>query len=564
MATTFTTPLLIFYIFLMLDSISISSFSCPLHQKQALLHFKTTLAAIHDSNSNSFQSVELNSWNPSSDCCTWDRVVCSTTTAITELNLYSIVPESDNPVLVFSDILTPLFHIRSLKLLDISNNQIAGRIPSDGFGNLTQLVHLDMMLNNFNGSIPSQLIQLPNLQYLDLSVNPLLGKLGPEVGSFRSLTTLRLGYNNFQGSIPRQLFEVKSLRILDLSNNFFQGVLSSEVGKLKNLERLYLDENFLSGNVPDEIGNLTKLTELYIKNNQFSGRIPGSITNLKELEILDLSNNSLSMQIPAGIGRLPNMTIIELSKNQLTGPIPSSIQNLSKLETLRLQHNNLAGDIPTWLFNITTLSGLFLGGEGSSLMWNNKTDLVPRCSLAQLSMTSCGLSGKIPKWISSQKELDFLDLSLNQLEGRFPDWLVEMNISGIVLSDNKLTGSIPPPLFESLKLQLLALSRNNFSGELPENIGNAGRLSMLILSGNSLSGQIPMSMSNMYRLQVLDLSRNRFSGDNISMFGDIILPYIDLSYNDFFGNIPTTFSSETLILSLGGNKVFRRAAFKFD
>ncbi|XP_023765089.1 receptor-like protein 46 [Lactuca sativa] len=502
MATTLTTPLLMLSIVFVLNSIPTPSFSCPLHQKQALLHFKSTLTTII----NSRLFIELNSWNPDSDCCTWDRVKCNTTTTITELNLSNVVPEFANPIPVFSDILIPLFHIQSLKLLDISRNSLNGEIPGDGFGNLTELVHLDMKLNNF------------------------------------------------QGSIPSQLFELESLRILDLSNNILRVVLSHEVGKLRNLERLYLNENFLSGNIPEEIGNLTKLRELYLGKNQFSGGIPSSVVYMKELESLDLSDNSFSMQIPSGMGMLPNMARLDLSKNQFTGPIPSSMQNLSKLETLRLQHNKLTGVIPTWLFNITTLRYLFIGGARNNLIWDNKANIIPRCSLKQISMTSCGISGQIPEWISSQKDLHFLDLSVNDLEGRFPDWLVEMDISGIVLSDNKLTGSIPPGLFESMKLEFLALSRNNFSEELPENIGQARSITTLMLSGNKFSGQIPMSMSNMNRLHVLDLSRNRFSGDSFPNFRENPLLYVDLSYNDFFGKIPLTFSTEILTLSLGGNK----------
>ncbi|GKF99156.1 leucine-rich repeat-containing protein, partial [Tanacetum coccineum] len=57
---------------------------------------------------------------------------------------------------------------------------------------------------------------------------------------------------------------------------------------------------------------------------------------------------------------------------------------------------------------------------------------------------------QIPEWISSQKELESLDLSGNKLEGRFPHWLAEMNnIQWISLSDNNLNGQIPPHLFIS-------------------------------------------------------------------------------------------------------------------
>ncbi|KAL4559681.1 hypothetical protein LXL04_031824 [Taraxacum kok-saghyz] len=419
----------------MLNSIPIPSFSCPLHHKQTLLNFKSTLTTIINSNTSSLQSVQLNSWNPNSDCCTWNRVKCSTntTTTITELHLSNVVPEFPNPVPVFSTILIPLFHIQSLKLLDLSSNS-------------------------------------------------------------------------------------------------------------------------LSGNVPEEIGNLTKLRELYLGNNRFFGGIPSSIVNMKGLELFDLSDNLFSMKIPSDIGRLSNMVKLDLSKNQFTGPIPSSFQNLTKLETLRVEENKLSGVIPTWLFNVRTLKHLFIGGSGNNLIWNNKAKIVPMCSLEQISMTSCGISGQIPEWIASQINLHFLDLRVNNLTGSFPDWLAKMNISGIVLSDNKLTGLIPPRLFESTSLEFLALSRNNFSGELPGNIGHAGAMTALMLSGNNFFGQIPRSMSNMHRLHVLDLSRNKLSGDSFPNFEKTPLLYVDISYNDFFGQIPLSFSTEIGTLSLGGNK----------
>ncbi|GKG15729.1 leucine-rich repeat-containing protein, partial [Tanacetum coccineum] len=128
------------------------SFSCPIHQKQALLHFKSTLTSIY----NSTEYVKLDSWNPTSDCCSWERVNCSTTGSVTELHLLNVAvpPPNFEQVPISSDILTPLFHIRTLERLDISYNYFEGEIPGDGFGNLTKLLHLDTWENNFNGSIP--------------------------------------------------------------------------------------------------------------------------------------------------------------------------------------------------------------------------------------------------------------------------------------------------------------------------------------------------------------------------------------------------------------------------
>jgi Leucine-rich repeat (LRR) protein len=168
----------------------------------------------------------------------WERVNCSRTGTVSELHLYQLVPpETDaNPApVVYSDILNPLFRIRSLELLDISFNSLLGEIPGVGFGNLTKLVRLEMNRNRFNGSIPSQ------------------------------------------------IFELISLKYLDLSDNILDGVLSPEVCKLQNLEHLLLQANFLSGRIPKEIGNITKLREFSLQRNHFFGEIPSSIVNIKKL-----------------------------------------------------------------------------------------------------------------------------------------------------------------------------------------------------------------------------------------------------------------------------------------
>ncbi|KAJ9556131.1 LOW QUALITY PROTEIN: hypothetical protein OSB04_010745 [Centaurea solstitialis] len=544
-------------IFFILTFIPIPSSSCPLHHKQSLLQFKSTLTTIFHSNSDPtavdyIPFAELDSWNRGSDCCSWARVKCGRTRNVTELHLTYTVPWFIDPVP--ADVLTPFFEIRSLKVLDISRNFLQGEIPGDGFGNLTELVHLDLNGNTFNGSIPGQIFRLPNLSYLDMSNNSLEGELPPELGSFQDLTTLRLSGNRFHGPIPTELYELESLQVLDVGNNALRGVLAPEVGKLRNLELLELHSNFLSGSIPEEIGNITRLRDFSLANNKFSGGIPSSIEHLNELRSLYLWGNSFSMQIPANIGKLSNIKTLDLSYNRLKGPIPSSMRNMTKLELLWLTGNTLAGEIPPWLFEIKTLKKLLIGGKGNNLIWNNKAKIVPRCRLQHISMTSCRISGHIPKWISSQKNLDHLDLRDNHLTGKFPDWLAEMDIGSILLSDNNLNGSLPSRLFQSPSLGILALSQNNFSGVLPENIGNASAIMIFILSGNKFSGQIPMFIKNIHQLWFLDFTGNKFSGEVPDFGENPLLAYINLSNNELSGESPTTFSTGTQMISLGGNK----------
>ena len=85
--------------------------SSPAHQKQSLLHFKSSLLIFYEtSNSSSFG---MESWNSISDCCTWNRVVCSSHSHhITALHLDNI-PLSNYFHGPDSRILDPIYGIRS-------------------------------------------------------------------------------------------------------------------------------------------------------------------------------------------------------------------------------------------------------------------------------------------------------------------------------------------------------------------------------------------------------------------------------------------------------------------
>ncbi|GFZ20809.1 hypothetical protein Acr_28g0015140 [Actinidia rufa] len=213
------------------------------------------------------------------------------------------------------------------------------------------------------------------------------------------------------------------------------------------------------------------------------------------------------------------------------------------------RNNMLRGEILSWLFNIKALRYLFLGRN--KLAWNNNVKIVPKCMLSRLSLLLCGLAGEIPEWISTQKTPDFLDLSENNLERNFTDWLAEMEVGSTILSDNKFSGSLPIRLFQSLSLSFLALSRNNFSGELPENIGDANEIMILMLAGNTYSWPIPVPVpiftaGYCWTSQEIDFlaTHSRFSALMPCS------PFVDFSYNEFSGEIPVTFSQETQILAL--------------
>ena len=152
------------------------------------------------------------------------------------------------------------------------------------------------------------------------------------------------------------------------------------------------------------------------------------------------------------------------------------------------------------------------------------------------------------------KTLKFLDLSENQLEGMFPQWLADMEVGVLILSNNSLMGSLPSSLFNSQNLAVLSLARNNYSRELPDNIGNATGLEILMLGRNKLSGKVPKSISKIVFLRLLDLSSNRFYGNTLPYFRSLVLNVIDFSSNEFAGELPTIFPPSTKFLAFGENK----------
>ncbi len=243
--------------------------------------------------------------------------------------------------------------------LDLVGNQFSGSIPSS-LGSLTNLERLDLVGNQFSGSIPSSLGSLTNLERLDLVGNQFSGSIPSFLGSLTNLETLYLYGNQFSGSIPSFLGSLTNLETLDLDGNQLSGSIPSSLGSLTNLEHLSLDRNQFSGSIPSSLGSLTNLEHLSLDRNQLSGSIPSSLGSLTNLEHLSLDRNQLSGSIPSSLGSLTNLGRLSLDGNQLSGSIPSSLGSLTNLEWLSLTGNQLSGSIPSSLGSLTNLDYLFL------------------------------------------------------------------------------------------------------------------------------------------------------------------------------------------------------------
>ncbi|CAL2271462.1 unnamed protein product [Prunus armeniaca] len=355
--------------------------------------------------------------------------------------------------------------------LNFADNQLSGRVPNSLRFNYGSTV--DLTSNRFEGPLP---LWSSNISLLYLRDNLFSGPSPHNIGQVMpNLIYLDISTNSLIGSIPLFLGNLSQLQFILISNNLLSGEIPHFWNNMPSLLCIDLSNNSLSGTIPRSLSSLTSLEFLGLSSNNFSGEVP-SLKNCTYLNILDLGDNKFSGLILASIGEsMPNLQILSLRSNSFTGSIPLNLCGLSALHILDLSHNNLFGNIPHCIGNLSYLK-------------SKSTD-----------KGSYGYLGRF-ELVSKGRVYVYDYLSILYL------------VTSIDLSDNKLSGEIPMALTSLIKLGTLNLSMNHLTGNIPANIGNLESIETLDLSLNKLLGTIPQSMVNLTFLNHLNLSYNNLSG----------------------------------------------------
>ena len=191
---------------------------------------------------------------------------------------------------------------------------------------------------------------------------------------------------------------------------------------------LKLGDNKLSGTIVRDIGKLEKLRILYLNNNKLMGAIPvtelGSLSSLEELALW--GNSGLAGVIPNELGKKVDRAVLR-TLNEVNGG------------------SGFEGWFPqgeTDIFSYSDWSGVTVG----------ENDRV-----AELDLSSSGLSGDVTSALSALLAIERLDLSDNaDLEGELPPGLV-----GTALTELDISGTgICAPADEEFKIWLSDLNSN--------------------------------------------------------------------------------------------------------
>ncbi|KAL1085063.1 hypothetical protein V6Z11_D08G024500 [Gossypium hirsutum] len=571
-----------------------SSHLCLPHQRDALLHFKTTMSVDCDLNPDG-SGIDL-----SQSCLVGSLFANNDLFQLQNLQWLDLSYNYLEGSLIEST--RSLFHFHGLRRLNLSGNGFDGTISSKLFSQLVSLTHLNLSDNAFSGLISHQISVLSSLVSLDVSNSELrfdgqgfdllarnLTKLinlvldyvdmsDVALTSFLNLSSslehLSLSHCQLHGEFPTQVSQLPNLKNLDLSENEISQVISLtqtaqhlEIS-LKSFPFIYkeirLKDRFQIP-LPTTIFNLTKITYLDLSKNHLEGPFPNYVSGLQFLEKLRLFNNSI---IPSWLFTLQSLPLLDLRYNKLVGPI-DQIQKPSSIQEVDLSYNNIGGPIPNSIFNLVNLTRLDLSSNNlSGPIPGSIFDLVNLCSLY---LSPNNLSGVIKSdMLSKLTSLEILDFKYVIFSGcsvrQFPNFFQTSKLWVLDLSNNMISGGISKWEAEGWEGLLSLNLFHNFLTtleEFPENnlrfLNLHSNLLQVSILSTCLNPQIPISKE--FRLNVLDLSENNVSGTIPDCLGNFsYLDHLLLNDNQLEGLVPPSLANFTSLelLNLGNNKLTDR------
>ncbi|CAM0877841.1 unnamed protein product [Alopecurus aequalis] len=430
-------------------------------------------------------------------------------------------------------------NLTNLQELDLSNNYFSDPIASCWFWNITSLRYLVLSGTSLYGPFPNTLGDLKslqtfvfstdgmvsltqssmrtlcNLEILDLSLCQLDENIRDIIErlprcSPNKLRELYLEYNNITGILPNSIGEFESIAVLDLiSGNLLTGPMPSEIGMLNHLAYLDLSLNNFGGSMTqDHFANLSSLWYIDLTHTSMSITVDQDWQPPFILEYARFSSCQMGPMFPPWLKWQVGLSYLDISRTGIIDRLPewfcTTFANLAQLD---ISNNEISGRLPANMEVMTSLKGL-------SLDSNKISGPIPRLptNLSGLVLHSNFISGHIPQSFCKLQELVFLDLSNNLLEGEFPECFEMMKVTTLLVSNNRISGTLPTFVRRCKDLSVLDLSWNKFSGKLPMWIGDSVNLRILKLSHNMFSQSIPAILTNLTSLFHLDLAGNSLSG----------------------------------------------------
>ncbi|XP_075639325.1 uncharacterized protein LOC142611159 [Castanea sativa] len=427
-----------------------------------------------------------------------------------------------------------LVNLSNLTILDLSNNQIHGEIPT-GFGNLVSLctwISFNQLVMTREGPLLN-LSSLSAITVLDLHSNQLAGEL-PILPPFAVF--LDLSMNNFNSAIPASIGDSLAFAcFFSISSNKFHGFIPQSLCNATNLQVLNLSNNTLNGTIPQCIIEMSEtLGVLDVRRNKLSGKISDTFHDNCGLQTLNLNGNRLRGMVPRSLAQCINLDVFDIGNNHIEDAFPCYLRNLSQLRVLVLRSNKFYGSIDC-------------GGININWPMLRIVDLASNKFSGQLQIKSFSTKAMLDDEDNDQPMLNYIQYEVLKFSQYYYQDAITVTSKGQDLELVKILS-----VFTSIDV-----SCNNLEGPIPEKIGELKSLYVLNLSHNSFTDSIPPSLGKLSHLESLDLSSNKLTGAIPMQLADGLsfLSVLNLSFNQLVGQIPQIKQFATFLeTSYEGNK----------
>ncbi|XP_047307650.1 receptor-like protein 7 [Impatiens glandulifera] len=359
----------------------------------------------------------------------------------------------------------------SLSILDLHLNKLSGEIPIVP----ASIIYLDCSSNNLESSLPDEIgNSLLFANFFSLARNRLSGVIPMSICNATNLMVLDLFTNEFNGSIPSCLIEKNSmsLGVLNLGNNRLTGSITGNFPEKCVLKTLDLNGNLLEGKVPISLANCKDLEVLNLGNNKMIDNYPCFLKNSSSLRVLVLRRNNFHGNISCYHTGVTNTTweklqIVDLALNNFTGIIPAKC--FSSWKGMANSVDGEKTDLDHLRFEFMKLNRFYYQDTVTVTNKGLQMELVKILTVfTSVDFSGNQLEGEIPSTVGDMKALYVLNLSHNALTGQIPSVIGNLTqLGSLDLSNNSLSGNIPLQLLDLTFLSVLNLSYNKLTGMIP-------------------------------------------------------------------------------------------------
>ncbi|KAK1755110.1 adenylate cyclase [Echria macrotheca] len=329
---------------------------------------------------------------------------------------------------------------------------------------------------------------------------------------------------------------------VDLSGRSLVAIPVPLYSKATEIISLNLSRN-LSLDLPrDFIQSCTSLRDIKYNNNE-ARKLPPSISGASKLTYLDVSNNRLEQLDNAELSNLNGLLKLNLANNRLNH-LPAYFGAYRSLRTLNISSNFL-DKFPTFLCDLESLVDL----DMSFNLVSGFPDCIGKLkNLEKFVITNNRLTGTLPESFKELESLRELDIKYNTISGI--DVISKLPKLEILAADHnaisQFTGKFER--IRSLKLNSNPITKFELKWPVPT-------LKVLNLSHCQLAS-IDESFNNMLSLERLVLDKNYFVSLPNTIGNLSKLEHFSIAHNSV-GELPPEFGclTELRVLDVRGNNI---------